>query len=359
MKINHKLSVGIISLALLSGEAVLFAAPPASTARPPTSTVPSKVPVTKVPGTFKGPVQTGKLSVYTQNGNATTRTTLGGEFPSQLSASANVAGPFVLQWARDKGGKEQKTGVLTVSDSAGNVISGPAATMAAGSPATDVAFTFPGSAKPGTYSALIKGGDEISSKVTLKYAGAAITEVTVPTPAPFVPVEASYKLRVGPFKPMVGSSKKDANYAPAELTFEVTAKGPTQLKELRFEVYSKPFANSEVLTASGGDHAPIQLLTGKWTFKSAVAAGTSESHVVHLKITSDYTKEGPGVSTPADWHIAYDKTDVATFKWFVNGQSAGSVERPLHSVWDPLPWKESNFELPPPPKGPIKIPGKK
>jgi hypothetical protein len=347
-----------ISLALLASREHLFASPP-TTKLPSPSTVPSKLPQRKTPDTAHGPFQTTKLSVYTQNGNATTRTTLGGEFPSQLSVSANVAGPFVLQWARDKGGKEQKTGVLTVSDSSGNTIGGPAATMAADSPATDIAFTFPASAQPGSYTALVKGGDQISSKVTLNYTGAANTQVTVPTPAPFTPTEASYKFRVGPFKPMVGTVKNQADYTPAELSFEVDAKAPTQIKELRFEVYSKPFTNSEVLTASGAPHAPILLLSGKWSFKGPIPAGKSGSNVVHLKIKSDYTKEGPGVSTPADWHIAYDKTDIATFKWTIDGQPGGSIEKPLHAVWDPLPWKDQNFKLPPPPTGPVKIPGKK
>jgi hypothetical protein len=231
--------------------------------------------------------------------------------------------------------------------------------MAAGAAAADIPFTFPASAKPGTYTALVKGGDEVSSKVTLNYIGAANTEVTVPTPAPFTPKEASYKVRLGPFKPMVGTAKKQADYTPAELSFEIETTAPTQIKELRFEVYSKPFTNAEVLTASGAPHAPIKLLSGVWTFKGPIPSGKSGSNVVHLKITNDYAKEGPGVSTPADWHIAYDKTDVATFKWLIDGKPAGSIEKPLHSVWDPLPWKDGAFKLPPPPTGPIRIPGKK
>jgi hypothetical protein len=299
--------------------------------------------------------------VYTQNSNATTRTTLGGEFPSQLSAYANVAGPFVLQWSRDKNAnKDTKTGVLTVSDISGKSVGSSTATISAGSPATDVAFTFPTSAKPGSYYAIIKGGDEISSKVSLNYTGAANPQVTLPTPAPFIPpMEATYKLRLGPFKPMVGTTKSDAGYTPAELSFEVDAKTQTAIKELRFEVYSKPFTNSEVLTASGAPHAPILLLSGKWSFKAPIPPGKSGSNVVHLKIKNDYTKEGPGVSTPADWHIAYDKTDVATFKWSVDGQPAGSIEKPLHAVWDPIPWNEQTFKLPPAPTGPIRVPGKK
>ena len=360
MRIKQKSCARLIALAIVSNGAHLYAAPPTTNTRPPnTSTVPSKSPPAKVPGTFQGPVQTSKLAVYTQNGNATTRTTLGGEFPSQLSASANVAGPFVLQWSRGKAAKEQKTGALIVSDSSGKSIGGPAATMAAGALATNVAFTFPASAKPGSYTALIKGGDEVSSKVTLNYTGAANTQVTVPTPTPFTPVEVGYKIRLGPFKPMVGTAKNQTDYTPAELSFELNAKTLLNIKELRFEVYSKPFTNSEVLTASGAPHAPILLLSGKWTFKGPIQAGTSSSNVVHLKIKSDYTKEGPGVSTPANWHIAYGKTDVATFKWSIDGQAAGSIERPLHTVWDPIPWKEQTFKLPPAPTGPIKIPGKK
>jgi hypothetical protein len=357
MKSRYFRSIAICLSLVASGER-LFATPP-NAKLPVSSKVPVK-PQRKIPDSYHGPAQTTKLSIYTQNGNATTRTTLGGEFPSQLSASANVAGPFALQWARDKGGKEQKTGVLTVSDSAGNVISGPTATMAAGSPATDVAFTFPVNAKPGTYNALVKGSDEISGKVTLKYIGAANTEVTVPTPGPMpVPAGPAYKIRLSGFKPMVGTSKKQADYKPAELSFEIQASDNTKIKELRFEVFSKPFTNSEVLTASGGSHAPIELLSGKWTFKTPVQAGKTGPNVVHLKMTSDYTKEGPGVSTPADWHIAYDKTDMATFKWTVDGQPGGSIEKPLHTIWNMPPWKEKDFQIPSPPTGPVKIPGKK
>ncbi|MEY2504784.1 MAG: hypothetical protein QOG27_1064, partial [Verrucomicrobiota bacterium] len=141
--------------------------------------------------------------------------------------------------------------------------------------------------------------------------------------------------------------------------FQIAINAPIHAKELRFEVYSKPFTNTEVLTASGGPHSPIQLLTGKWSGKGEFPMGTSGPNVVHMKPTNNFTKEGPGVSTPADWSIAYDKTDVATFKWFVDGQLAGSIEKPLHAGWDMAPWKEKDFQLPPPPKGPIKIPGKK
>jgi hypothetical protein len=358
MRPKH-LWLSLICCALLFTSDHLYAAPPTNRSAPPT-TVPSKLPPRKDSGPVKGPVQTSKLFVYTQNGLATTRTSLSGEFPSQLSTTANVGGEFIFRWVRDKGGKEEKKGVVTITDSSGKVVGTPSATMPAAASAADIGFTFPASAKPGSYVAMVTGGVETSSKVTLNYTGegAGSKNVTVPTPAPFVPTEASYKIRLAQFKPMVGTSKQQADYKPAELSFEINAKEPTQIKELRFEVYSKPFTNSEILTASGGPHAPIQLLTGKWTFKAPVQAGKTGPNVVHLKITSDYTKEGPGVSTPADWHIAYDKTDTATFKWSVNGQPGGSVEKPLHIVWDTPPWKEKDFKLPPPPKGPIKIPGK-
>jgi hypothetical protein len=302
--------------------------------------------------------QQTKLFVYTQKGNATTRTSLGGEFPSQLSTSANVAGPFALQWARGKSGQEQKTGALTVYDSAGKVVGGPTASITVGAAATDLEFTFPVTATPGNYTAAVVEGDETSSKVTLNYTGAADTQVTPPTPGPVaVLVGSTCQIRLAQYKPMVGTSGHP-DYQPAELSFEIQANAPAQIKEVRFDVYSKAFTSSEILTASGGTHPPIELFSGKWTFQEPIQPGTSGPNVVQLQPMTDYTKGGLGISSPSDWFTAYDKTDIATFKWTVDGQPIGSIEMPLHAAWAKQLWQEKTFQIPPPPKGPIKIPSK-
>jgi len=302
------------------------------------------------------------LRIFTKDGHGTTSTSLSGEFPVQLDVYANVAKDFALQWGRDAAGTEEKGNLYITKVSSTSWLGTQAVTMPTTAKGTNISYSIPNLA-PGTYELLVAGDKGNSNRVTVNFSGATSTgngDVTLPTPAPMEPPAGpNYKIRLFGFKPMAGTKKGQPDYHAAELTFEIAVNAPVHIKELRFEVYSKPFTNTEVLTASDGPHSPIELLKGKWSAKGEFPMGKSGPNVVHLKPTDDYTKEGPGVSTAADWSIAYGETDVATFKWFVDGQLAGSIEKPLHTIWDMPPWKEKNFQLPSPPKGPIKIPGKK
>ena len=302
------------------------------------------------------------LRIFTKNGHGTTSTSLSGEFPVQLDVYANVAKDFALQWGRDKAGTVEKGNLYITKVSSTTWLGTQSVTMPATAKGTNIEYSIPNLA-PGTYELLIAGDKGNSNRVTVNFSGATSTgnsDVTLPTPSETQPPAGpDYKLRLAAFKPMAGTKKGQPGYKAAELRFEIAINTAVHINEIRFEVYSKPFTNSEVLTASGGPHSPIQVLSGKYSGKGDFPMGKSDAKLVHLKATDNYLKEGPGVSTPADWSIAYDKTDVATFKWYVNGQLAGSIEKPLHKDWNMPPWKEKDFALPPPPKGPIEIPGKK
>jgi hypothetical protein len=330
----------------LSPAPVPNSAPPS----PPASTPPPSAPVNHT------------LRIFTKNGKGTTSTSLSGEFPVQLDVYANVAKDFALQWGRDNAGTEEKGNLYITKVSSTSWLGAKPVTMPPTAKGTNIEYSIPNLA-PGTYELLVAGDKGNSNRVTVNFSGATSTgngDVTLPTPSESQPPAGpGYKLRLAEFKPMVGTKKGQPDYHAAELRFEIAINGAVHINDLRFEVDSKPFTNSEVLTASDSPHSPIQLLSGKYSGKGDFPMGKSGTHLVHLKPTNDFTKEGPGISTPADWSIAYDKTDVATFKWFVNGQYAGSVEMPLHKDWNFPPWKEKDYQLPPAPKGPIKPPGKK
>jgi len=88
----------------------------------------------KPTGTVTGGTQNivnSKLLVYTKNGIGTNSTNTGGEFPSQLVASATVNNEFSLQWSRTKPGAMEKCNLFIMPPNSSTWSGGQNVTMPA------------------------------------------------------------------------------------------------------------------------------------------------------------------------------------------------------------------------------------
>jgi hypothetical protein len=317
--------------------------------------------VAKGPRTYANTL-VSKLAIFTNDGVGTTRTTLGGEFPSKLETTAKVNKVFALQWSRDKAGKPEKGNLYIAPQGSTNWLGAQSVTMPADAKATNVEFTVPNIA-PGTYEMVVAGESGNSTNVRVNYTGEGPGADVVVTPiASTVPASGSAQRQVSvTYKPMTGFPKTPG-YEKPELTLTLSSENDWSISEIEVEVISDSF-NNGTITASGSEHAPIQLFRKTWKIPSTsyhIQPGAPKT--IHLKLgrTPDEVNEAQqGVSTEGDWGLAYQQTTQATFRWSVDGQEFRSVQQPLHTLWSFAPWKENGFTVPPPPKGPVKIPGKK
>jgi hypothetical protein len=269
-------------------------------------------------------VEMTNLAVYMKNGFAT-MSTGSSEFPSQLSTIAKVNGDFKFQWTRDKASAEEKKGVLVVFESASQkpIGSAPLVAIPAGSTTTDVDFKFPENAAPGEYNGIVVAAMKtISNRVRLIYPGSSgNADITLPQTGgsvPPAPAQKSYSIKLTRFVPGSGDS-------PPQLFYKIETAAATTVSDIVLEVYSKPFTNSQNLTAGSGEKGPIKLFSGK-SGTINVSANSTKEHSAHLKKASDN-------GSLEDWNIANGKTDNATFRWSGPGQTGGEAERPLHTAW--------------------------
>lgn len=332
--------------------AVTFFCLPSATGQPRLPTPRQPTPSTekpKPPGTVIGGVENiinSKLMIYTRNGVGTTSTSMGGEFPSQLAASAPVSGEFVLLWSRAKPGTIERglvhirrTG--TTGPYLGRVAT---ATIPAQSTEVNIPISLP-SYPPEDYELKVVGDTGSSSKVTINYNGkssggssAVVTTPSGPTPIP-TSTKSPIIITSAKFTPMVGSPEAPG-YKRAKLILNLRTAETTTISKIDVEVLSEPWTNPGLLTNSNSKNSPIVIFSRKWT-----AAGGSYQIVknqdnfitVPLRRNSKNDVEagegGPGFYSPGDWGFAFAQTTEAIFRWKVDGKVSGSSSQSPKKPW--------------------------
>jgi hypothetical protein len=293
------------------------------------------------PGTVTGGTQNiinSKLLVYAKNGIGTNYTNTGGEFPSQLVASATVNSQFSLQWSRAKPGATQNCNLFIYSPNSTAVAFGKSVTMPAQSVSVDINYSVPNLA-PKTYEMKVVCDSGSSSKVRVNYTGngASSSDVAItPAATSSVPLQtAKVKVTAAKFTPRVGT-QTDPNYQDAKLVLTLVAEADSQIQNVSVEVYSEPFMNSEYVTTSGSKNSPIKLFSGHRALGYTIHPGTPKTVTIILYRTSkaqvNAQEAGPGIYSPGDWNLAYGQTTTASFRWTVDGQS-GSFEQSPKKQW--------------------------
>jgi hypothetical protein len=331
---------------------------PSSAAPKPTGPA-GKSPVTRnTTGTPKPMTEkpiNSKLLVFTVNGGGTTVTNTNGEFGSTLADSAMVGNEFALQWTRTNPGKAEKGNLLVtrkvkpVGGEFGYLGDGVlSVTMPAKSTSVNIPFSFsslePDPQLPAdTYELMVLGETGNSTKVTVNYNGKGSKGSSIvlkPGPTDGHVATSKGKVTAAQFTPVVGSPN-EPGYKTAKLSLTLEAETDWQINEIAVEVYSEPFINSEVVTASGSKNAPIKLFSGTWKIPSAttytIHPGTPKVISIQLHRTSkgqvNALEAGPGIYSPADWKIAFGQTTTASFRWIVDGKPSGSVEQSPKKQW--------------------------
>ena len=291
-------------------------------------------------GTVTGGVDqiiNSKLLIYTKNGVGTTSTNTGGEFPSQLVASATANEEFSLQWSRTKAGKAEKANLYITPINSTAWVGVQSVTMPAQSIVVDIQYSMPNLA-PNTYLLKVVGETGSSTKVRVNYTGKGNGTSVVATPAPTggAPLQTSKVKVIGAkFTPRVGTINQPG-YQDAKLSLTLEAAVDTQIKEIAVEVYSEPFIKSELVTASGSKNAPIKLFSGRSTALT-VHPGTRKVIAITLYRTSkdelNAQEAGPGIYSPGDWNFAYGQTTTASFRCNVDGKVSSSFEQSPKKQW--------------------------
>lgn len=337
MKNKILMAVSFVALALVCQPSTLGQLPNQTPAppRPETGTrKPSGTP-TGIPPT----IINSTLLIYTKNGVGTNYTNTGGEFPSQLTASANVNKSFTLHWTRPKPGKAEQA-KLYISVSPTLWIPSQEVTMPAGSTSVDIPYSMKTQA-PKFYEMKVVGPTVSSSQVTINYTGKDNTgaDAVLPEPpkggAPF----QSFKVKVvgAKYTPRVGTSS-DPGFQPAKLSLTLVAADETPIKGIMVEVYSEPFKNSEYITASDSKNSPIPLFSGHREGPYALHPGVPKVITILLHHTSkgqvNAQEAGPGIYSPGDWNLAYGQTTTASFRWSVDqGKLTGSFDQSVKKPW--------------------------
>jgi hypothetical protein len=309
-------------------------------ARPRPNVPPGQVPTNVNTSTARTPPVNSKLMVFTVNGGGTTVTKTTGEFGSTLAASATVGKEFALQWTRTKPGAIERGIVYLIPPNSTAWVKVQTVTMQPQSTALDIQYSMPNVA-PNTYEIMVGGDTGNSTRVTIKYNGQGSSGPSViaqPNPTAGQPAPPKWRVVGTNFTPIVGSPNT-GDYKRAKLTLTLEADADWPLKEITVEVYSEPFINSEVVTASGSKNPPIKLFTGTWKngTGSAIHPGTPKVITIPLFRTSKgevYAQEaGPGIYGPADWKIAFAQTKTASFRWLVDGKLFGSAQQSPQKQW--------------------------
>ena len=302
---------------------------PETGARKPTGT-PTGIPPTIINST---------LLIYTKNGVGTNYINTGGEFPSQLTASANVNKTFSLRWTRSKPGKAEQ-GKLYITASPTTWTPVQDVTMPAGGTSVDIHYSMINHA-PKFYEMKVVGQTGSSSKVTINYTGKDSTgadAVLTEPPKSSAPFQ-SFKVKVvgAKYTPRVGTSS-DPGFQPAKLSLTLVAEDETPIKGIMVEVYSEPFKNSEYITASDSKNSPIALFSGHRDGPYALHPGAPKVITILLHHTSksqvNAQEAGTGIYSPGDWNLAYGQTTTASFRWSVDqGKLSGSLDQSVKKSW--------------------------
>jgi hypothetical protein len=139
------------------------------------------------PGGSQAVLSKGKLLIFTDQaggGNATSRTTLDGEFKAILKPSATAAGgAFALRWELSSAPANPVTGLLKITEAqSGSIVGVVPVTIPAAKSTAIVSFQFPASAAVGSYAAAVYVDQDSSSKVAISYTGGGTTEVKIVAP---------------------------------------------------------------------------------------------------------------------------------------------------------------------------------
>jgi hypothetical protein len=292
-------------------------------------------------GTVTGGVDqiiNSKLLIYTKNGLGTTSTNTGGEFPSQLVASATANKEFGLQWSRTKAGKAEKANLYIAPINSTAWVGVQSLTMPAQSTAVDIQYSMANLA-PNTYLLKVVGETGSSTKVRVNYTGKdsnGTSVVVTPTPTGGTPVQTSKVKVIGAkFTPRVGTINQPG-YQDARLSLTLEAGVDTQIKEIAVEVYSEPFIKSELVTASGSKNAPIKLFSGRSTALTLHPEIRKVITIILYRTSKDELnaqEAGPGIYSPGDWNFAYGQTTTASFRCNVDGKLSSSFEQSPQKQW--------------------------
>lgn len=340
MKSKLFLASSFFALALLCQPSAHGQLPNATPARPRPETGRPKPTGTVTGGTQN--IVNSKLLLYTRNGLGTSYTNTGGEFPSQLSASATVNNEFSLRWSRPTPGKIEKCNLYVMPPNSTAWVGAKSVTMPAQSTSVDIPYLMPNLA-PKTYEMKVVCDSGSSSKVTINYtgqgsAGPAIV-VTVPTGGASAPAPAAFSVTGAKFTPMIGAPGVPG-YKRARLTLTLGANAATTISKIEVKVWSEPWANTELITSSNSKNSPIILFEGKWAApggKYNVLPDKENSISITLRRTSGNDVEaqetGPGLYSPGDWGRAFAETTTAVFRWSVDGKLSGSFEKSPKKQW--------------------------
>lgn len=294
-------------------------------------------------GTVTGGTQkivNSKLLVYAKNGIGTNYTNTGGEFPSQLVASATVNNQFSLQWSRTKPGAAQNCNLFIYAPNSTARALGKSVTMPAQSIAVNIDYSVPNpNLAPKVYEMAVVCDSGSSTKVRINYTGNGASASAVASTSGATggaPLQtAKVKVTGAKFTPRVGTVN-EPGYQDAKLILTLVAEADSEIKSVAVEVYSEPFMNSEILTASGSKNSPIKLFSGHRALGYTIHPGTPKAVTIILYRTSksevNAQEAGPGIYSPGDWNLAYGQTTTASFRWTVNGQS-GSFEKSPKQQW--------------------------
>lgn len=282
------------------------------------------------------------LMIYTKNGVGTTSTETSGEFRAQLAATAAVGNDFALKWTRTRPGKAETANILVsrLARPVGGSYLGDGAlsvTMPAGAVSVNIPFSF-SSLEPDPnlpadrYELQVLADSGMSTKVTITYSGPSSTVVFKPGPMQNpAPAKTSGKMISKlHFEPSVGAPG-EPGYKKAELTVSLV-NGPVHTVEV--EVWSQPYKNPEIITASGSKNQPIMIFKGKWA-----RAKAADNLIITVRLSRTSKNEikteetGPGVYSPSDWGYAFAQTTTASFRWSVNGSPIGSTEQSPRKSW--------------------------
>ena len=303
----------------------------------------------KPTGTVTGGTQkiiNSTLAIYTKNGQGTTSTNTGGEFPSQLSNSATVNNEFSLLWSRTKPGGVAKASVFIAPSNSTAWVRVQSITMPAQSTFINIAYSMPKRAA-NTYQLMVIGDTGSSNRVMINYTGndnngQPIAFAQGPTGGLPAPAKSPLYITAAKFTPEVGALN-EPGHQRAKLTLTLKTPTTTTISKIEIEALSEPFTNPELLTSSNSKNSPIVILKGKWEALGGsyqIVKDKENTITVILRRTSKNDVQGqesaPGFYSPSDWGYAFGQTTTASFRWSVTGNAgnlSGSFEQSPKKVW--------------------------
>ncbi len=209
MKNRVRWSLSFLSLVFLFQLSAYGQFPNSTPARPRPDTGKPTTTGTVTVGTHN--IINSKLLVYAKNGVGTNSTNTGGEFPSQLVASATVNNQFSLQWSRTKPGAMEKCNLFIMPPNSSTWSGAQNVTMPAQAIAVDIPYAVPNLA-PKTYEMKVVCDSGSSTRVRVNYTGNGASSSAVemtPAATSGVPVQtAKFKVTGAKFTPRVGIQTK-------------------------------------------------------------------------------------------------------------------------------------------------------